>query len=200
VRRREFFVFDRDDPRRSDEPKTDEDDRVKRRFVGKTRVVTEDSGERNSEAGTRRAVSRRLKFSDAERFKLLRYVVSGVAISTGYTITVLLLVSTFQVMGPVGASTLSFITWTPLSYVVHRDFSFRYNGAQVAAAMKFLVTFAVRLIASAYVVHFSTQVMGWSYLVGVFANWVVLPIINYLVLSLWVFALPLSAEAQRLTK
>jgi putative flippase GtrA len=135
-------------------------------------------------------------FMHARELKLLRYIVSGVAISTGYTVTVLLLVGTLQVMGPVAASTLSFIVWTPISYAVHRDFTFRYEGAQVAAAIKFLVTFVARLIASAYVVHFSTNVMGWSYLVGVFGNWVILPIINYLVLTLWVFALPAASAEQ----
>jgi len=133
-------------------------------------------------------------FVHGEQLRLMRYLVSGVAISTAYTVTVLLLVSTFQVMGPVPASTLSFLIWTPISYAVHRDFTFRYEGSQQAAVVKFLITFVARLGASAYVVYFSTQVMGWNYLVGVFGNWVVLPLINYIVLTLWVFAMPTSSD------
>ena len=122
-----------------------------------------------------------------ERFRLLRYFVSGVAISTGYTITVMVLVELLRWMDPVAASTLSFVIWTPVSYVVHRDFTFRFRGDHLAAAVKFLVAFVARLAGSAYVVYFATQLLGWNYMVGVLANWIVLPLINYLVLSLWVF-------------
>ena len=123
----------------------------------------------------------------SERFRLLRYFVSGVAISTGYTITVMVLVELLRWMEPVAASTLSFVIWTPVSYAVHRDFTFRFRGDHFAAAVKFLLAFVGRLAGSAYVVYLATELLGWNYMVGVLANWIVLPLINYLVLSLWVF-------------
>ena len=122
-----------------------------------------------------------------ERFRLVRYFVSGVAISTGYTVTVMVLVELLRWMDPVAASTLSFVIWTPVSYAVHRDFTFRFRGDHFAAAVKFLLAFVARLAGSAYVVYLATELLGWNYMVGVLANWIVLPLINYLVLSLWVF-------------
>jgi len=90
-------------------------------------------------------------------------------------------------MKPALASAVSFVMWTPASYVVHRDFSFLYAGRQFTAMAKFTVAFLVRLAAAAYTVHLATSVFASPYLVGVFANWIVLPLVGYLVMDLWVF-------------
>ena len=127
------------------------------------------------------------RFRTGNEFRLLRYIVSGVAVSTGYTVTVLALVDLLHWLNPVAASTVSFIVWTPVSYAVHRDFTFRFRGHEWAAAAKFIVTFVARLLASAYVVYVATAQFELHYLVGVLLNWIVLPLVNYLALSLWVF-------------
>ena len=134
------------------------------------------------------ALRRRLaRFRTGDEFRLLRYIVSGVAVSTGYTVTVLALVDLLHWLNPVAASTVSFIVWTPVSYAVHRDFTFRFRGHEWAAAAKFVVTFIARLLASAYVVYAATALFELHYLAGVLLNWIVLPLVNYLALSLWVF-------------
>ncbi len=115
------------------------------------------------------------QFRGDPRLKLLRYAAAGVAVSAGYTLTVILLVDGLGWIEPVSASALSFVIWTPISYVVHRDFSFLFTGRQAAAVLKFLIAFVVRLAAAAYTVHLATAVFGQSYLVGVLANWIVLP-------------------------
>ena len=127
------------------------------------------------------------RFRTGDEFRLLRYIVSGVAVSTGYTVTVLALVDLLHWLDPVAASTVSFIVWTPVSYAVHRDFTFRFRGHEWTAAAKFIVTFVARLLASAYVVYVATAQFELHYLVGVLLNWIVLPLVNYLALSLWVF-------------
>jgi putative flippase GtrA len=117
----------------------------------------------------------------------LRYAAAGIAVSAGYTVTVILLVDGLGWMEPALASALSFVIWTPVSYVVHRDFSFLYAGSQVSAVLRFLLAFIGRLAASAFTVHLATAVFGQRYIMGVLANWVVLPLVSYLILNFWVF-------------
>ena len=152
------------------------------------------SREHHVPAALRRMLAR---FRTGDRFRLPRYIVSGVAVSTGYTVTVLALVDLLHWLTPVAASTVSFIVWTPVSYAVHRDFTFRFDGQAWAAAAKFAVTFVIRLLASAYVVHVATAQFELHYLAGVLLNWIVLPLINYLALSLWVFRPRLAGRPNR---
>lgn len=121
------------------------------------------------------------------RLKLVRYGVSGVAISVGYTASVVLLVEFCGWTMPALASAASFVIWTPVSYFVHRNFTFRFAGGQTAASIKFGLAFLARLAASAYTVHLAAETFGSSYLIGVLTNWFLLPLINYTVMNFWVF-------------
>src|SRR5581483_4104896 len=114
----------------------------------------------------------------------------------GYTLTVVLLVERFA-MAPPAASAASFILWTPPSYLVHRDFTFVFAAAagQYLALAKFAAAFVGRLAASAYTVHLLSTVFGLPYLAGVLANWLVLPLIGYLVMDFWVFRVPRQRPA-----
>src|SRR5258707_5879609 len=76
-----------------------------------------------------------------ERFQLLRYAVAGVGVSLGYTLNVFLLVDVLSAVSPTVASALSFVIWTPASYFVHRDFTFRATSGSRAVAIKFGTTF-----------------------------------------------------------
>jgi putative flippase GtrA len=131
------------------------------------------------------------------RLKLLRYAFSGVAISLGYTITVVLFVDVWSWMMPALASAASFLIWTPVSYFVHRNFTFLFAGGQATAIAKFTPTFFTRLAASAYTVHLATETFGSSYLFGVLANWIVLPLISYVAMDFWVFRGNTGAGAPR---
>jgi putative flippase GtrA len=124
------------------------------------------------------------------RLKLVRYALSGIAVSTGYTLTVLLLVEDLGWRSPSQASAASFLMWTPISYIAQRDFTFLYRGRRLAALVKFLVAFLARFGASMYTVYLATAVLGLPYLAGVMANWVVLPLIAYVIMDLWVFRAP----------
>jgi putative flippase GtrA len=119
-------------------------------------------------------------------YRIVRYLFAGVAVSLGYTFTVLLLVEWSGLLRPAWASAASFVLWTPISYVAHRDFTFRFDGAHRSAATKYLVAFLLRFAASALVVA-GIEYLSFHYLLGVLLNWAVLPLINYVVLSFWVF-------------
>jgi putative flippase GtrA len=120
------------------------------------------------------------------RLTFFRYAIVGVAVSTGYTVNVILFVEFLGWGNPEFASALSFLIWTPISYLGHRDFTFLFAGDPVSSAIKFAVAFVARLAVSSYTVHVAT-LFGMHYLVGVLANWIVLPAISYFVLDLWVF-------------
>jgi putative flippase GtrA len=53
--------------------------------------------------------------------------------------------------------------------------------------VKYALAFLARLAASAYTVHLATAAFGSSYIAGVLANWIVLPLISYVIMDLWVF-------------
>lgn len=119
------------------------------------------------------------------RLKIVRYFIAGVATSLGYTITVVIMVE-WGWLQPAAASAASFLLWTPVSYIAHRDFTFCFDGANPAAGLKFVVMFLLKFAASGLVVA-AAIVLNFHYIVGVLMNWVVLPLITYFVLKLWVF-------------
>jgi putative flippase GtrA len=124
------------------------------------------------------------------RFSIVRYFFAGVAVSLGYTFTIIILVEQLRWCGPAWASAISFLLWTPVSYFAHREFTFRFDHRHRAAATKYFVSFLLRLGASALVVVVAIDYLHLHYLVGVLMNWIVLPLINYFVLRFWVFAVP----------
>jgi putative flippase GtrA len=121
-----------------------------------------------------------------QRFKIGRYALVGSAVSIGYTINVVAFVEILHWPSPEWASALSFVIWTPISYLAHRDFTFIVHRPGLASLLKFVAAFVARFAASAYSVHL-VATLGLHYIVGVMANWIVLPLISYLILDLWVF-------------
>jgi putative flippase GtrA len=122
-----------------------------------------------------------------DRFQLVRYFIAGVAVSLGYTFTIVALVSWLDVMGPDAANVVSFTMWTIISYVAHREFTFRFDGEYGGSAIRFIFVFLFKLGASVAVFAAINHFYQSSYLIGVIVNWVVLPVVSYLALKLWVF-------------
>jgi putative flippase GtrA len=136
-----------------------------------------------------------IRLLNDDRSSILRYFLAGVAVSLGYTITVIVFVEWLKWFGPTWASTVSFLLWTPISYVAHREFTFRFDHQHRAALLKYAISYLLRLLASALVVVTAVDYLHLHYVVGVLMNWIVLPMIGYFVLKLWVFAVPDSSEA-----
>jgi putative flippase GtrA len=124
------------------------------------------------------------------RFSIVRYFFAGVAVSLGYTLTVIVLVEQLKWFGPVWASAIGFVLWTPASYFAHREFTFRFDREHRGAVIKYSVSFLLRLAGSALVVIGAIEYLHLHYVVGVLMNSIVLPLINYFVLKFWVFAAP----------
>jgi putative flippase GtrA len=123
----------------------------------------------------------------SDQFRLIRYFVAGVAVSLGYTFTIVALVDWATLLGPEAANVISLTLWTIISYVVHREFTFRFDGAYSASVARFIVIFVVKLLASIAVIALITRYYQSSYLIGVLLNWVVMPLISYVAMKLWAF-------------
>ncbi|HEY5126100.1 MAG TPA: GtrA family protein [Bradyrhizobium sp.] len=121
-----------------------------------------------------------------DQLKIVRYFFAGVVVSIGYTITVVVLVEYVGWTNPSLASATSFLVWTPISYYAHRDFTFGFEGGNSAASAKYVISFLLRFAASVVVVAVAVH-LKWHYIVGVFFNWGMLPLVNYFVLHFWVF-------------
>jgi putative flippase GtrA len=123
----------------------------------------------------------------SNQLELLRYFMAGVGISTGYTLSVIFLMEVMHWESPDVANAVSFAAWAPVSYLVHRRFTFQFNGEHALSFMRFVVTFFVKFLISIALMAGVTGLIQAHYLIGVLFNWVVVPLGTYLVLGLWVF-------------
>lgn len=134
----------------------------------------------------------------SDRLRLIRYLIAGVAISLGYTFTIIALVDWLSFVNAEVANAISLVLWTIISYKVHREFTFRFDGAYGDSIARFTFIFGLKLIASIAVIFFFTRYSQTSYLIGVVVNWIVLPLVSYVGMKLWVFrshVLPIVASS-----
>jgi putative flippase GtrA len=131
----------------------------------------------------------------SDKFRLIRYAFAGVAVSLGYTFTIVALVEWWGLMRAEAANAVSLTLWTIISYFVHREFTFRFDGRYGDSAARFVFVFVLKLLASVAIIALITRYYQSSYLIGVLLNWVVLPLISYITLKLWVFERTLSQRS-----
>jgi putative flippase GtrA len=122
-----------------------------------------------------------------DHFRLFRYLVAGTAISLGYTFTIVALIDWLGFVTAEIANVISLVLWTIISYVIHREFTFRFDGEYGGSVARFIFVFSAKLVASIGCIAIITRYYQSSYLIGVVVNWVVLPLISYVALKLWVF-------------
>jgi putative flippase GtrA len=120
-------------------------------------------------------------------FQVLRYFGAGLLVSLGYTITVVLMVEVFGWSNPSIANAVSFILWTPVSYFAHKMFTFRDSQNTAESAVKFFVIFLAKLATSVLVIEATTRFLSHHYFVGLLLNWVVIPLVTFVLLKFWVF-------------
>jgi len=125
----------------------------------------------------------------SDRFRLVRYGIAGTAVSLGYTFTMVALVSWWGILGPQAANVVSLILWTIISYVAHRQFTFRFAGEYAGSAARFIFVSLLKLGASIVVIAAIARYYESSYLIGVMVNWIILPIVSYIALKCWAFQL-----------
>jgi len=127
----------------------------------------------------------RLRYS--RKFQLFRYTAADVCVALGYSTSVFLFVDILHLMTPMLASAASFVLWVPVSYLFHRDFTFRSDDRTLKIAIRFCSASVVRFIASLLVIYLFMMILHLNYIYGVLANWIVLPLLNYFILETCVF-------------
>ena len=95
----------------------------------------------------------------SDRLRLIRYLIAGVAISLGYTFTIIALVDWLSFVNAEVANAISLVLWTIISYKVHREFTFRFDGAYGDSIARFTFIFGLKLIASIAVIFFSRDIL-----------------------------------------
>lgn len=119
--------------------------------------------------------------------RLFTYGLIGGGVSLLYAGLVVLLVERLHV-GAVAASVLAFCVTMPISYLGHSRFTFADRDRSLAGKLKFASATAVAFCAAPALMYAVTHWTHWPYLVGIGLIWVVIPLANYMVFFVWVFA------------
>ncbi len=118
--------------------------------------------------------------------RTLRFLISGGVNTLTYGLLSFLL-TFFALAEPFTAHLIAYLTCIPLSYVLHRVFSFGYQGAVASSFTRFVVVNgACFAVASLIVAAFAA--LAYPPLLGTLAVMCVIPIVGYLSMLLWVFA------------
>ena len=118
--------------------------------------------------------------------RLLRYLLAGLGITVFYSAFVTILVLGGIVDSPTLAAVIASLATAPVSYAIHSRITYpdvRHNRGGV-------LRFAVITIASFIVVTVSMKIVteaGLPFWVGLMIGWFVVPVVTYLINTVWVF-------------
>jgi len=132
------------------------------------------------------AALRRLAGSGHILAKALRFGAIGVASGTVYALVTWLLVAGFAVP-PVPASIAGYCASVPMSFLGHRQFSFRSNGHWTGEAVRFGLSQAVNIAVTAGSMAAAVRLSHGDWWWGMVAAVILVPIANFAVMNLWVF-------------
>ena len=129
---------------------------------------------------------RRLRFWETLR-SLMRYGVSGTALSLLFSGLVVWLVTSWPTLGPVVASIVAFAVLLPFAYLAHRYFSFAGRAHVEGTVVRFVITTTAAFAIAVGGMYVVTARLHAPYYWGIALNWLLIPFANYLVYLLWVF-------------
>lgn len=121
--------------------------------------------------------------------RLVRFLmVGGVSTSIYAAGTVLLTRVGHGRLTPGEASVLAYLVGAAFSYTAHKLFTFRSDGAHAVAAPRFATSTACGLTLSYGLAEVLSHWLGLPIEVPVAIATILVPVMNYLLLSRWVFA------------
>ncbi len=129
---------------------------------------------------------RRLIFLAKRLERLLRYGVVGVGVAAIYSLIVVAIVEGHVILDPTLASAVAFALTQPVAFLAHRKITYPDAGAAgyhwkrfaVLSACGFALTLATMKI---------VDLLGWPFWIGLMIGWVVIPAMNFIISSIWVF-------------
>jgi putative flippase GtrA len=128
----------------------------------------------------------RLLASDHIVAKALRFGVVGVLSGAIYALVTTALVAQLGV-APVVASIAGYCASVPMSFLGHRQFSFRSNGHWTMEAVRFVLTQAINIAVTAGAMVAATEWLEAPYYWGMAGAVILVPIANFAAMNLWVF-------------
>lgn len=119
--------------------------------------------------------------------RIVRFGIAGLGATVFYFVLTTVLASGAG-MNPASASICAYLAALILSYLLQSRFAFRVAGDNAAQITRFIVTAIVGLVVSYGVMALATGVLDLHYLVGAIGVCVLIPVINFVIFSRWVFA------------
>lgn len=129
-------------------------------------------------------------------FRLLRYGSVGIAVALVYSGLVVAALDLFGFQSPTLASCIAFLIVLPISFYAHRGVSF-YDAAPTKRQLRSFAAIAgASFIVAVGAMKLVTDVWKLHYEIGLLISWVVIPITNFAINSIWVFPLKRKSESQ----
>jgi putative flippase GtrA len=122
----------------------------------------------------------------ADRGRLWRYAITGLASTLTHLLTLTALVEALATR-PVTASTAGFVASVAVSYVLQRRWVFESSAGMWETAPRFLVVILVGFSINGSVVFVGTETLAIHYLWPQLVAFVLVPLSNYTLNSLWTF-------------
>ena len=90
-------------------------------------------------------------------------------------------------IAPVAASIGGYCISVPVSFLCHRGFSFRSQGHWTVEALRFAVAQVLNITVTALAMQGAVAYLGVSFVWGMVAAVVLVPVANFLLMNFWVF-------------
>lgn len=133
------------------------------------------------------ALIQRLRTSDDVVARGLRFACVGSASGAIFAAVTALLIRGFKV-DPVLASVAGYCAAVPTSFLGHRGFSFRSKEHLTGDAARFTVAQTLNIAVTAGVMRVAIETVRISYIWGMIGAVVLVPMANFVLMHLWVFA------------
>lgn len=130
--------------------------------------------------------------------RIMLYGVVGASASIFYSALIVVLVNA-TALRPTAASALAFFLTIPASFTLHRALPFADRPRDPHQAARFALTNVSSFLLAVGGMYLITEHLGASYWFGIAWNWISVPAMNFLILTLWVFAPGKATQAGQRT-
>lgn len=118
---------------------------------------------------------------------LLRYVGSGILTTTCCSLGTIAFYEYTSLQDPAYSNIIATLAVQPLAYILHTRFTFSRKTGTTKSLSRFSL-FAVVALVIGFICVRIAHTSEISFVWGLIAGWFLIPMISYLVLSLWVFS------------